>query len=255
MFRYETIERPTHQTSSYNDTYSNLISPEKVNTLERIKKENKNLLLSEINSLDSAVYGGTNSYNQNSSFNNSYDKSYDHSYDKKSSAYDSYNQTSDYKTDSYSSFSENAPKFSQPYKPLSAISPKNDIKSESNVKTSSYISPDGGYKTDSYKYESYQTVAKPVSTFTTNQDKYYTSTPQSKLYNPMDVYKNGNSGHQMMSYSNVEYINEPPLIAESDSLEQRMCKQSLTQKVIEKKTVHMTSSSKQESSSNTYRFE
>lgn len=277
-YRYETIERTPQQqqhhhqqqqhqqqqqnsysqNSSYADNYSSLISPEKVNTLERNKKDNKNALLSEINALDSAVYGGTNSYNQNSSYMNNNNGTYDHLH---SSHFDSTynNQTS--------SFSEVAPKFAQPYKPLGSgiIMPtaKNEVKSESK----SYMSPDG-YKTDSYKYESYQTSSsKPMSAFTSSSDKYFTSTPtQSKMYSgPVETdlksttfdgaYKNGSDHHQLMSFSNVEFINEPPLLMDNDSLEQRMCKQSLTQKIIEKKTVQMTSSSKQETSTKSFRFE
>lgn len=59
----------------------------------------------------------------------------------------------------------------------------------------------------------------------------------------------------MSTFSNMEYITEPPILSEIDSLEQRMCKQSITQKIIEKKTVHMSSSSKHESSTKSYRFE
>lgn len=246
--RYETIDRS--QLNAYNDSYSNLVSPEKVNTLERNKKEKLNLL-PEINAVDSAVYGLQNSYNQNSIYN-SVEKSpkspvYDRSpkspvYDQNSSynkKYDTnYSQNYDYKTESYSTFadSQQQPKFSTPFR--------------SEVSTN-YFAPES-YKTDMYKYENIHT-SKPI------EEKGFSSTPNTKIYGPSDsksfeVIKNG-ADHQIMSYSNVEYLNDPPLISEADSLEQRMCKQSVTQKIIEKKTVHMSSTSKHESSTKSYRFE
>lgn len=235
--RYETIDR-SHQ-STYNDTnYSNLISPEKVNTLERSKKE-KSSLLSEMNTLDSATFGQTNSYGQNSHYN-SIDKSpksplYDQNSYKKFD--NSYNQNYDYRTESFATFGESQTqsRYSTPYK------------SEHKTENKFYL-PES-YKTDVYKYENIHS-AKPI------EEKGFTSTPNTKIYGPsetktFEVVKNG-SDHQM-SYSNVEY--DSPMLTDLDSLEQRMCKQSITQKIVEKKTVHMSSTSKHESSTKSFRFE
>lgn len=235
FIRYETIDR-SHPTA-YNDSYSNLVSPEKVNTLERNKKEKSSILLSEINALDSAVYGGHNSYNQNTNYNSISPKS---PHDQNSKYDSSYSQNYDYRTESYSTFGDSAPRFSTPYKQMS------DYK----IDTKYYTSPE--YKTDMYKYESIQT-AKPI------EEKGFSSTPNTKIYGPtesktFEVVKNG-ADHQLMSYSNVEYMSDPPILTDIDSLEQRMCKQSITQKIVEKKTVQMSSTSKHESSTKSYRFE
>lgn len=216
MYRYETFDRTAQ--NAYNDTYSNLVSPEKVNTLERNKKEKINLL-SEINAVDSATYGLQNSYDQNNTYNSQNNDSFD-----QNSFSKNYSQT--YET--YSTFGDAQTKFSTPYK-----------------QEKSYFSSPEPTKTDYYKYES----IRPI------EEKGFSSTPNTKIYGTSDIYKNGSTDHQLMSYSNVEYVNDPPLISEIDSLEQRMCKQSITQKIIEKKTVHVSSSSKQESSTKSYRFE
>lgn len=117
----------------------------------------------------------------------------------------------------------------------------------------------GGYRTDSYKYETYQSSSKPVDTFSSTTEKYFTTTPQESLqFTPIktefDSFKNG-SDYQSAFSSNVEIINDPPVIRDSDSLEQKMLKKSVRQQIIEKKTVTTTKTSKQESSSKNFRLE
>lgn len=119
----------------------------------------------------------------------------------------------------------------------------------------------GGYKTDSYKYETYHSSSKPVDSFSSTTEKFYTSLPSEKLqFTPIkgeyDNFKNGSSADYQSSYSsNLQLVNEPPVLLDSDSLEQKMLKKSVRQQIIEKKTVTTTRSSKQESSSKTFRLE
>lgn len=232
--RYETIDRSGQ--NIYNDTYSNLTSPEKVNSLERSKKEKTNLI-SEINALDSAVYGGTNSYGQNSMYQTNLSPK-SHEVQNGSSKFENQSYEFSQKSD-FSSYE--SPKFSQTFKPVtppeSKYFPKSPIQNEN-------------YKTES-SYYNYQS-SKPI------EEKGFSSTPITKIYGTASNGTSNDHSHQLMSTfsSNVDYtVNEPPMISEIDNLEQRMCKQSITQKIIEKKTVHMTSSSKQESSTKSYRFE
>lgn len=233
---------PTVQTL-YNSNYSHLESPEKVNSLDRNKK---NLLQSQINSLDTSVYGSTTNNHVN-----------------------------------YDSFSKNAPSFAPPrppapvesklyspsYQQFSPTSPKNlstfdyprpnDGYSTSEYTTNSYKIP-GGYKTEQFKYEAY----KSSPTYQSGTEKYFTSTPNSKLQvspyeqKSFDTFKNGSDSQYQSSFSsNVEYINEPPVLKDSDTLEQKMLKKSVTQQIIEKKTVQTTKSSRQESSTRSFKFE
>lgn len=308
--RYETVDRSQYQNLNYNDTiYSTLTSPEKVNTLERNKKD-KHSLLHEINALDSAVYGTQTNYtpyNQQQT-RNTYEpyssspkpdkKSTYESYsplspdkkqsyepysslgmDKKSNyehyspdksnysplsqvhspqkqTYESYSHSLDYKTDKklYDSTVDGYTAYASPHK--SNTLPKNESKTE----IKSYTSPDG-YKTDSYRYESsYQSASNPVTSY--SSEKYYTTSPQSKLYSPSDLKrfeeftKNGTDHHQQHTlYANTEFTSDPTILTEAESLEQRMLKQSVTKKIIEKKSVQMTSSSKVESSTKSFRFD
>lgn len=241
-------------------------SPEKVNSLERNKR---NLLQSQIHSLDNAVYGGTNSYNQTSQ--NDYN-----SFSKNAPKFTPLparppSYTPDSKTYSPTTTS---PSYQSPYKqlptsptkPTFAYSPKpsnlttfgSDGYTTSEYKTNTYKIP-GGYKTDSYKYEAYKSSTQP--TYTAGTEKYYTSTPNAKVeLSPFDkktfeTFSNGDNQYQSSYSSNVEYINEPPVLKDTDTLEQKMLKKSVTQQIIEKKTVQMTKSSKQESSTKSFRFE
>lgn len=117
----------------------------------------------------------------------------------------------------------------------------------------------GGYKTDSYKYESYHSSSQPVITSAT--EKYYTSTPEkfghfSPTAKDFGGFNNGTGTDYHSTYSsNVEVVNEPPVIKDTDSLEQKMLKKSVTQQIVEKKTVATTKTTKQESSTKSFRFE
>lgn len=132
--------------------------------------------------------------------------------------------------------------------------------STSEYATNTYKIP-GGYKTDSYKYESYKSTPQPV--YSSTSEKYFTSTPNASQlqFSPLDKnsfnsFKNGGDNQYQSSYSsNVEYINEPPVLKNDDTLEQKMLKKSVTQQIIEKKTTQTTRSSKQESSTKNFKFE
>lgn len=136
--------------------------------------------------------------------------------------------------------------------------PSSDGYSSSEYVTNSYKLPDG-YKTDTYKYECYQSA--PQHTYSSSSEKYYTTSPAGKALSPLDTksfdtFKNGSDNQYQSSFSsNVEYINQPPMLKDNDTLEQKMLKKSVTQQIIEKKTVSMTKSSKQESSTKSFKFE
>lgn len=181
--------------------------------------------------------------------------------------------------------------FGKPYTPAQNVSPKPfagdaDIKKSldtttSGIGTSAY--PDGytskesstntykipgGYKTVTNKYESYHGSSEPMS-YTTSE-KYYTSGPSAgldtkslfnqtfddnKSFQPYVKNGSGASDYQSSYSSTMEVLNEPPIFKDSDTLEQKMLKKSVTQQVSEKKTVQVVRSSKQESSSKTFKFE
>nr|CAI5837940.1 unnamed protein product [Callosobruchus analis] len=140
--------------------------------------------------------------------------------------------------------------------------------SSSEYVSSTQKTPEG-YKTNTYKYESYKSTPQP--TYSSSSEKYYTSMPgassplEKKTFETFgspfdkksfDTFKNGGDSQFQSSFStNVEYVNEPPILREDDTLEQRMLKKSVTQQIIEKKTVSMTKSSKQESSTRSFKFE
>lgn len=318
---------------SYNDTYSQLESPEKVNTLERNKYQ-QNPLQQEVNTLDYAVYGGSNNYGQTPGYSNTDYNSYAKtapSYATQPS-YTSNQYGSVFNTDQYTPYSSKSneapqytsvnPQYSTPNKPFSSMTsnttPKpfssnttssqydksydygstnqfsstdkskydnvpssgsytkfdtssnlfdstagnfkipSDGYKTSEYNTSTYKIP-GGTQTDTYKYESYHSASQPV--YSTTTEKYYTSTPNSKVqFTPIDrkgfepFSKNG-SDYESSFSSNVEYISQPPTLKDTDTLEQKMLKKSVTQQIIEKKTVSTTKSTKQESSTKNFRLE
>lgn len=136
-----------------------------------------------------------------------------------------------------------------------------DNYSTSEYSTNTYKTP-GGYRTDTYKYETHKSSSEPQ--YSSASEKFYTSTPASKIapLSPFEkknfeTFKNGNGDSQYQSSysSNVEYINEPPVLKDDDTLEQKMLKKSVTQQIIEKRTVSTSKSSKQESSTKSFRFE
>ncbi|KAJ8935035.1 hypothetical protein NQ314_013060 [Rhamnusium bicolor] len=312
---YDSSQSQTLPPKYYQDTYTHLESPEKVNSLERNKKSH--ILQSQINDLDSSVYGTTN---------NNYGKN-DYSF----SNYNSFSQnapkfTPSYGSNQYSEGRHNYPKTyeplntninSKPYEPLSTSTPshyaslnksygtnatspkpfgtpaqdksfdygtighnldtqsqpmesfsKSDYKpssdgySSSEYVTNTYKTP-GGYKTNTFKYESYQST--PQQTYSSSSEKYYSSLPAGKtqpILSPpfdkksFDTLKNGSDSQYQSSFSsNVEYINQPPVLKDEDTLEQKMLKKSVTQQIIEKKTVSMTKSSKHESSTKSFKFD
>lgn len=265
--------------------------------------------------MDSAVYGGINSYSQQdapsyTSFSDNAPKfgKQAPSSPKYATAPTSHYGTSTFKPQSPqggSSFCPTTNTTAKPYSPSatafpssprygSASSPKYDYDHYSNAATKAFETLDndyiarnlssdfqtsanlgsdgyrtseystntskipGGYKTDSYKYESYHSSSQPIITSTT--EKYYTSTPEkfaqfSPLSKEFGGFGNGTSDYQTSYSSNVEVVNEPPVIKDTDSLEQKMLKKSVTQQIIEKKTVATTKSTKQESSTKSFRFE
>lgn len=253
--------------------------------------------MSEINTLDSAVYGGTNNYGQKPNYGHSYGQTSGYSsdnyapnyqytpysaYEQQTKQYDSpqYGKTNQYNT-SQKSYTNATPKpfpsdtsYEKSYDYNSSADrsrydnipssgsytkfdmsshafepPKYDFKpagdgyTTKEYNTSTYKIP-GGTQTDTYKYETYHSASDPV--YSSSSEKYFTSTPNSK-FTPI---KNGSA-----FASNVEYITEAPVLKDSDTLEQKMLKKSVTQQVIEKKTVHTTRSTKQESSTKNFRFD
>lgn len=86
--------------------------------------------------------------------------------------------------------------------------------------SNTYKLPDG-QKSNSYRYETYQSSTQPITTYSTD----------------------------------IEYVNDLPILKDTDTLEQKMLKKSVTQQITEKRTVSMVKSSRQESSSKTFKFE
>ncbi|KAK4884901.1 hypothetical protein RN001_001172 [Aquatica leii] len=318
------------QNTTFSDSYSHLESPEKVNSLDRSKK-NRNVLLGEIDSLDSAVYGSSNNYGQN----NSYEKQTFTSFAENTPKFGSlpstpskphptasYSTPNHYGTSSFKPSDTSPATYHSPYytnsssdhrfcstniksSPTTNVSPKpfgtdqysttfkyehipqtqialvpkesqsnqfnTNVKNVSTFTTGdpydkSFTTSDystksskipGGYRTDSYKYETYQSSSKPVESFSSTTEKYFTSLPNEKLqFTPVldtgDSFKNGSASNHQSSFStNIEIINDP----NSDTLEQKMLKKSVKQQIIEKKTVTTTRSSKQESSVRNFRFD
>lgn len=278
--------------------------------------------MSEINALDSAVYGGANNYGQNSGLNsygqNNYgqnsgynsDNYHAPAYTPQTNTYTPYStyeqQTKQYEIPQYgkttSQYSTPQKSYNQPTnvtpKPFTSDTsydnssynyssianksrydnipssgsytkfdtsshafepPKYDFKTIGDGYTTSEYSTStqkipGGTQTNTYKYETYHSSSDPI--YSSTSEKYYTSTPNTKVqFTPIDKkeftpFKNGSSYS-----SNVEYITEAPVLKDSDTLEQKMLKKSVTQQVIEKKTVQTTRSTRQESSTKNFRFD
>ncbi|KAK9884059.1 hypothetical protein WA026_004996 [Henosepilachna vigintioctopunctata] len=151
-----------------------------------------------------------------------------------------------------------SPSYKQKYPSLLEMKPQSssDGYSSSEYSSNTYKTPQG-YKTETYKYETYKSSDQPI--YQSIEEKYYTSTPnknQSTLSDKRyDSIKNGTDTEFQSSFSsNVEYVNEPPVFRDTDSLEQKMLKKSVTQQIVEKKTVSTVRSSKQESSTKTLGF-
>lgn len=151
---------------------------------------------------------------------------------------------------------------------------KPDYKSGSDGYTSSeyttnvHKTPEG-YKTDSYKYEYYQ--SEPKTTYSSTSEKFYTTTTTKDAKgNIIDdsaaslipkgtfhTFNNGGGDEQYQSsYStNVEYINEPPILKDNDTLEQKMLKKSISEQIFEKNTTTTSRTTKQESQMKTFKFQ
>lgn len=146
-----------------------------------------------------------------------------------------------------------SPSYDQKYRSFD-LKPQSstDGYSSSEYSTNTYKTP-AGFKTESFKYETYKS-GDPI--YQTIEEKYYTSTPSKGLSNAtFESVKNGVDSQYQSSFStNVEYINEPPVLKDSDTLEQKMLKKSVTQQVVEKKTVSTMRTTKQESSTKTFGF-
>ncbi|KAJ8983101.1 hypothetical protein NQ317_001844 [Molorchus minor] len=305
---YDSSQSQSTPSKYYQDTYSQLESPDKVNSLERNKQARA--LQSEINRLESSVYGLSNNYGQN---NYSYPN------------YNSFSQNAPKFSPSYGSnqYSEKKPSFpSKIYEPLNTSTtsksyeppfststpshyaslnkgygtnsppsklystpgqnfdygttgsslpsfqpidsfnkieykPSSDGYSSADYVSNTYKTP-SGYKTDTYKYESYQSA--PEHTYSSTNEKYYTSSPAGKPglldQKTFDNFRNGNDTQYQSSFSsNVDFVNQPPVLKDNDTLEQKMLKKSVTQQIIEKKTTSMTRSSKQETSTKSFKFD
>lgn len=147
----------------YQDSYSHLESPEKVNSLEHQK--HSSVLKSHIDNLGNATYGMTSPYGQ-----------------------------SDYLPSMYTSFTENAPNFSPTdytaktydlkpsdsyYKPTNYFDMQNSKQFSDGYSSSEYVSDSyktpGGYKTSTFKHESYHSSPQPM--YSSSSEKYYTSVP------------------------------------------------------------------------------
>ena len=274
-------------------------------SLER-QKRGQNVLLSEINALDSAAYGGINSYNQNTASYDTYGSTYSKTSPKLAppppppgySHYSLNDTTQVQKTYSPTSQYNYVPTSSSPYSSLentywpstSNNPPKppskfdyssfntvdiplkvNEYKSlnsgpsggagyvTSEVTTNTYKLPDG-YKTDTYKYETYQSSSEPLSYTIT--EKYYTSSPDeikrgfNSPTNKNDGFKNGSNSDLQGSYIMETYgglVSKDGTSA--DTMEHRMMKKMVSQHVTEKKTVQTVKSTRQETASRNFKFE
>lgn len=152
---------------SYNDTYSQLESPEKVNSLER-NKYNRNPLQQDMNTLDSTVYGGPNSYGQTSGYGSS---NYD-SYAKNAPSYSSQpSYASIHSTDQYTPYNSKpyeAPQYSTTGPQYSATGPQY-----------SATGPQYSTSTKPFPPMTSNTIPKPFSANTTYEKSYdYGSTNQ-----------------------------------------------------------------------------
>ncbi|XP_048523491.1 talin-1 isoform X1 [Dendroctonus ponderosae] len=279
---------PTNQ--YHQEAYNHLGSSEKISSLERPLKPNN--LFSAVNDLNQAVYGGTNNGAHSSNLYGPPSASYNapayDSYNQsrtspKSPIYkspQSFQSPNVSSTSHYASLS--APKSygatntspkpfgAEPSKPsafdsIGGFKPLSfDAKSGSDGYTSSeyatntYKTPDG-YHTDTYKYEYYK--SEPKTTYASNTEKYYTNTGKDgKGFTPLspksafETFKNGDDQYQSSYSSNVEYINEPPVLKD-DTLEQKTIKKSINEQIFEKKTTTTSRTTKQESQMKTFKFQ
>ncbi|XP_017774741.1 PREDICTED: talin-2 isoform X2 [Nicrophorus vespilloides] len=267
---YYTNNRSHNNTYTSAESYDYLESPEKVHSLDRHRPNRINLQGS------SDPYGTNQSYNSfaktapkfvsspthepkysPTSPKTTYDppyspKSYDSHYDQNKYG-DHYGQIQE-KTYSntfgkpYRSFDSNMTYATDQFPSLSLKESQDPVDgyTTSEMNTNTVLIP-GGYKTVTNKIESYHSGYQPM-TYTASEKYYTTPSPKSSSF------KNG-SDYQS-SYSNtVEFMNDAPTLKDSDTLEQKMLKKSVTQQITEKKTVSTVRSSKQETATKTFRLE
>ncbi|XP_044738316.1 talin-1 isoform X2 [Chrysoperla carnea] len=239
---------------SYENTkYSQLTSPEKVNTLERNKNRSNNVLQSEINTLNSSVHGvdgpSYSSYDPNTSSDNSYT-----TYEKYSSV------TSPLKSPK---FDHNFSRLPESYKKYSESFTKNltsPRKFEINKNISSSIDNQSDSSLPKFISATPKKLQSNGGSKTEVTEKYFTtSTPYKSETTTHKQFQNGGSQSQQQSsvstYSNYEIINEPPIITDNETLEQRMCKKSVTQKIVEKRTVTMSQTKQEGTTLRSFKFE
>ncbi|XP_050295854.1 talin-1 isoform X2 [Anthonomus grandis grandis] len=137
--------------------------------------------------------------------------------------------------------------------------PNSDGYTSSEYTTNTFKTPEG-YRTDSYKYEYYQ--GEPKTTYSTSTEKYYTTSTAKGdkgalgAPNAFGTFKNGADEQYQSSFSsNVEYISEPPVLRDNDTLEQKLLKKSVSEQVFEKKTTTTSRTTKQESHMKTFKFQ
>jgi len=118
----------------------------------------------------------------------------------------------------------------------------------SETSTNTYKIP-GGYKTVTNKYESYSSSSQPMSYSATET---YKITPGSHFTPISPTQKNGSSNYQTYS-SEMQYKTHKS--GDDPNLEQRSVQKSVTSHITEKKTMQTMKSTKQESSSKTFRLE
>lgn len=248
-------------------------SPEKVSSLERSKIPSSQ---SHINNLESNLYGGSNLCGQDYSYNSfsqsapTYNPKFIDNYTNVPSHYASVNRNfSPLQSKCYEKpFGNSSSPIGGHENQLKSYETKKDYYDKSDSKqysdgyssseyvTSTQKTPEG-IKTNTYKYESYHSTPQP--TYSSSSEKYFSSIPAA--ISPLEkktfeTFKNGEDSQYQSTFStNVEYVNEPPIFKGSDTLEQKMLKKSVTQQIIEKKTVSMTKSTKQESATKNFRFE
>lgn len=281
MCSFRGDSHPYNSKHSTINSYSQLESPEKVNSLER-NKTRINPLLNEINSLDSAVFGlGQNSYNQNvntfnsqnSHNNNIYgslpktpQQQQKYLYNQHETEYMPYQQhQQQYYEDHYAT-----PKHHYPTNNITNISPKpfttaNSKEHEYNLMKQYHQTSSNNDVSPMYHHYYPTTTKTDMDANNKLGGGGFTATEYgSNTYKLPDGQTNKSDSYIYKTYesqplttfsSDVQYVNELPTLKDSDTLEQRMLKKSVTQQITEKRTVSMFKSSRQESSSKTFKFD
>lgn len=198
-----------------------------MNTLERKNKHrDQTTLQSEINSLNQSVYGDTT---------NSYPSSPNHT------TYEKFSTTSAPQTSSPNNFS----RLPESYKKYSESFTRNLNNNKLNSPTPP---PPPPVKSKDTKPK-YDDKPKLVSVIPKKSS-------HPNVESSFEYRQNGNSNNTMSTYSsNYEIINEPPVVVGNETLEQRMCKKSITQKIVEKRTVTMSQSKHGSTTTKSFQFQ